>query len=331
MKIFVLSFFLLAHALAVPESEFEMLWPTEIIPHMESGKQESFTNAQNIRLNYYSFIRHENKKTLIIVPGRSEAAIKYAELIYDFKELGFNIFILDHQGQGFSERRLKDSQKGYVLNFSDYVRDLTQWINEEIQPKAQGHEFYLIAHSMGGTIATLYMSQNPGFFKRAVLSAPMFEIETQPYSEKVARWYSRFLVKIGKGASYAPGRGPYVPAQDTFETNEVTHSSLRFEASKAQLLAQPEIIVGGATSRWVYTSLLATQTIHHKAASIKTPILLFQAGIDTYVKPCRQNEFCNNHSQCTRLEFGNAFHEILMESDAVRTPALTAIKDFFKR
>jgi lysophospholipase len=184
---------------------------------------------------------------------------------------------------------------------------------------------------MGGTVGTLYMAQNPSFFKRAVLSAPMLEIETKPYSERVARLYSSLLVKIGRATSYAPGRGGYVEAEDTFEANEVTHSPVRFEASKAQLLAQPEIIVAGATSLLVYTSLKATQTIHLKAAGILTPVLLFQAGIDTYVRPARQVKFCDNHPQCTRLEFGNAFHEILLETDAVRTAALAAIKEFFRR
>lgn len=331
MRILILSFFVLSHALAVPESEFTVLWPSAIVPHMESGKQDSFINSQGMNLNFYSFTKTENKKTLIILPGRSESAIKYAELIYDFKDLGLNIYIIDHQGQGFSDRQLKDSQKGYVLNFSDYVRDLTQWIDEEIRPKAKGHEFYLIAQSMGGTIAALYMAQNPNFFKRAVLSAPMLEIETKPYSERVARLYSSLLVKIGKASSYAPGRGGYVEEEDTFEANEVTHSPVRFEASKAQLLAQPEIIVAGATSRWVYTSLKATQFIDQKASLIQTPILMFQAGIDTYVRPSRQVKFCDNHPQCTRLEFGLAFHEILMETDTVRTAALTAIKEFFRR
>ena len=331
MKILILSFFVLAQAFAVPEAEFETLWSSVIVPHMESGKQSSFTNAQGMNLNFYSFTKTENKKTLIILPGRSEAAIKYAELIYDFKDLGFNIFIIDHQGQGFSDRKLKNSQKGYVLNFNDYVRDLTQWIDEEVKPNAKGHEFFLIAHSMGGTVASLYMSQNPSFFKRAVLSAPMLEIETKPYSERVARWYSSLLVKIGKATSYAPGRGGYDAEEDTFEANEVTHSPVRFEASKAQLLAQPEIIVAGATSRWVYTSLKATQYIDQKASLIQTPILMFQAGIDTYVKPARQIKFCDNHPQCTRLEFGLAFHEILLETDTVRTAALTAIKEFFRR
>lgn len=330
MKLLLLTVLVSLNAFAVREDQFPQLWNREIAAHFEAGEVVDFTNAQGKRLRSYAFTKPENTKSLVIVPGRSEASIKYAELVYDLRDWGYDLFILDHQGQGFSERLLSDTQKGHVLSFRDYVRDLEQWLTEVVRPRSRGHSFYLLSHSMGGAVSAMFMATQPTFFKRAVLSAPMFEINTDPYSEAVARVYAAFLVKIRRGASYAPGRGPYVPEDDTFAANEVTHSEVRFEASKEQLQRFPEIVVAGATARWVDSGLRATRTIDQLAPVISTPVLLLQAGIDTYVLPGRQRSFCEKHRDCTRLEYGEAFHEILMERDAIRDHALLVIKDFLR-
>ena len=41
---------------------------------------------------------------LVISPGQGEPALKYAELVYDLKDTGYDIFVIDHRGQGASDR-----------------------------------------------------------------------------------------------------------------------------------------------------------------------------------------------------------------------------------
>lgn len=330
MKILMIALVLLFPilALAVPEKDFNQALSTEIMPYFATGQQRTFINSQGLKLNYYSFVRSNNNKTIVILPGRTEPAIKYAELVYDLRAQRANIYIIDHQGQGASDRLLKDSHKGYVKHFEDYVKDFSAWLDEVVVPETPGQDRFLIAHSMGGTIATLYLAHGKAVFKKAVLSCPMMQINTKPYKENIGRLLTSVLVLALQGKKYAPDRGPYIADEDTFEKNEVTHSKVRFEMAKELFVSRPELALGGPTSRWVNQSLKVTKKIDMLADKIKIPILLFQAELDLIVQPDRQNKFCDRSLDCTLFYFNNAHHEILQESDNLRDPAIEIIKTF---
>lgn len=329
MKSFILALaFLLPVAHAVPEKNFLQVWHTDVLPYFTTGHQRTFINAQGLKLNYYSFVKASNTKTIVILPGRTEPAIKYAELVYDLIDQKANIFILDHQGQGTSDRMLPDTHKGYVKHFINYAKDVSDWMDEVVVPETEGQKRYLIAHSMGGTIGSLYLAYGKSTFTKAVLSCPMMEINTKPYKENIGRLLTNVLVLAGQGKKYAPDRGPYIPENDTFEKNEVTHSEARFNIAKALFVAFPELVLGGPTARWVSQSLKVTKKIDTIAEKISIPVLMFQSGLDLIVQPGRQNSFCAKASNCQKVHFANSHHEILQESDDIRDPAIAQIKAF---
>ena len=312
-------------AQAIPEEDFARNWSEKALPFFRSMTTGTLKNAQGLKLKYFTYKNPLNEKSLVIVPGRTEPAIKYAELIYDLKDLGFNIYIMDHQGQGESQRILTDTHKGHVVDFKHYVKDFELFMQQVVYAVKQSQPIHLISHSMGGAIATHYMSLHPRVFAKAVMVAPMYEMNTAPYSETIARYYAKLLITTGKGNNYAPDYGPYVPENDTFEKNVSTHSESRFLASKYIFTNMPELAVGGPTARWVHESLKATQKIDQ--LSIETPTLLLQAGLDQTVKPARQEEFCKK-GMCELITYPEAFHEILMEKDSIRDEALKEIKSF---
>ena len=328
--IFLSVVFLMQSAFAIPEQDFLKIWHRDVAPYFAQGAQRSFVSHQGLKLNFYSFTDSKNKKTLVILPGRTEPALKYAELVYDLKDMGFNIYVLDHQGQGASDRLLKNSDKGHVDHFVDYARDLSGWMDEVVLPESKNQERYLIAHSMGGTIGVTYLAYGRDVFKKAVLSAPMMELNTRPYTEAVARNLSGALVLIGQGSKYAPDRGPYIPENDTFEKNEVTHSEARFDIAKAIFVTWPELVVGGPTNRWVNQSLKTTKKIDTIADKIKIPMLLLQAGEDLIVKLPRQTSFCAKAPNCKLIKYDTSMHEILQEKDSIRNEAMKEIRNFLK-
>ena len=317
-------------ACAIPESDFFQTWNNEVLPFFQKGHQRTFVNHLGIKLNYYSFTSKENTKTLVILPGRSEPAIKYAEVVYDLRDLGYNIYLLDHQGQGASERLLKDAHKGHVEFFVDYARDFSGWLDEVVVPETLGQEKFLLAHSMGATIGTLYLAYGKPLFKKAVLSCPMMEINTKPYKENIGRPLANFLVLAGLGKKYAPGKGPYLPEADTFVKNEVTHSEARFDMAKSLFVTWPGLAIGGPTSRWVSQSLKTTKRIDSLAPKMKIPFLMFQSGMDLIVFPGRQNSFCQKTPNCKKIYFPNSHHEVLQETDEIRNQAMSEIKNFLK-
>lgn len=324
MKLLLLFILILPGlALGIPEEDFHGVWKAKALPYFGKMERGEFKNAQGLRIRYFKLLKNA-PRSVVIIPGRTEPAVKYAELIFDLRHRNVNIFILSHQGQGESEHLLQDSQKGHVLRFQDYVNDLDVFINN-IVVKTPG-EKYLIAHSMGGAIASLYMARYPSVFKKAVLIAPMMELNTEPYPETVAGYFAKFLVTIGKGTDYAPDRGPYIPEEDVFETNPYTHSKERFLASKYLFVEYPQLAVGGPTARWVHEALKATKNIHK--LKIKTPVLMFQSGLDEIVRPKSQNQFCRS-AFCTKIEFSHAKHELLVEEDSIRNEVLKEINLFF--
>jgi lysophospholipase len=329
-SILFLLVFAIGAAHAIPEKNYLETWNNEVMPYFTQGQQRTFINQEGMKLNFYSFNKAENKKTIVILPGRTEPATKYAEMIFDMKDLGFNFFILDHQGQGASDRLLADHHKGHVKKFSNYISDLTGWINEVVVPETQNQERILITHSMGGAIGTIYLSGGSDVFKKAVLCAPMMELNTKPYTEVVGRILAQVLVIAQLGNKYAPDRGPYVPENDTFARNEVTHSGPRFDMAKSLFVDTPELVVGGPTSRWVSQSLKATKKIDELAPKIHIPILMFQSGMDLIVKPSRQSSFCEKNSNCKKIFFPNSHHEILQETDDIRNVAMNEILEFVK-
>lgn len=328
MKTFILLLCLLPLSLfAVPEKGLETTWKEVIYPWYGNLSTGEFKNSRNLTVRFVYQVKQENTKTLVIVPGRSEPALKYAELAFDLKDKGVDLFILDHQGQGESDRILSDSNKGHVISFGDYVADFRQFMGlvNEIKPET---EKFLIAHSMGGAITTRFISEEARAFRKAVLIAPMMKLNTKPYNEVVARYYSKLLVTIGKGNDYAPGYGPYKPEEDLFETNVYTHSEARFNISKHIYLTWPDLVLGGPTTRWVHESLKATKSIDKLPFETKT--ILFQAGLDQTVVNDRQTTFCKRKGNfCELIHIPDARHEILMEKDSIRDEVLKKISSFF--
>ncbi len=326
-KILLIISLLSLRAFAIPETELQDSWKSKALNYFLSMNSGRFQNTEGQRLSYSFALNPGNKKKLIIVPGRTEPAMKYAEVLYDLKDQDFDLFIMDHQGQGESSRIPNDLQKGHVNRFDDYVTDLEAFIRTIVIPEGDKESpLYLLAHSMGGAISVKLMAKSPQLIKKAALIAPMIEMNTAPYSETVARIFSKFLVLTGKSFQYAPGRGPYVPEEDIFENNPYTHSEERFNVAKYISVNYPRLIVAGPTTRWVHESLKATKKL--SLVRLKTPLILFQAGLDEIVKPRRQKNFCLNND-CQFHLIPDAHHEILMERDVIRDDVIMKIKDFF--
>ncbi|KAF0663934.1 lysophospholipase L2, partial [Salmonella enterica subsp. enterica serovar Worthington str. BCH-4719] len=111
-------------------------------------EEAEFIGVGNIPVRFVRFRNDSNDRTIVICPGRIESYVKYAELAYDLFHLGFDIFIIDHRGQGRSGRMLSDPHRGHVDHFNDYVEDLAAFWQQEIE-LGPWRKRYILAHSMG--------------------------------------------------------------------------------------------------------------------------------------------------------------------------------------
>ncbi|MEZ6187012.1 MAG: alpha/beta fold hydrolase [Planctomycetota bacterium] len=283
----------------------------------------SFVGAEGKRVAYARLRADNPRGAIVFSVGRTESATKYAELIWDLRGMGYSFYLLEHRGQGRSERLLGD-QRHHVERYEYWVDDLEQFLTEVVRPD-NPPKLYGWGHSMGGGILARHLEVYPGTFDAAVLSAPMIGLQLT-WWEKVA---VRFQILIGKKKKYAKGKGDYDPSANTFATNQTTSSQARFDFKTARWNADASLWLGGPTYGWVRQANRMSGALKRHAKKITTPTLLFQAQDEAFVKLKDQEKFAKKAPQVTLEAYPGARHELLLESDAIRDQALTRALDWF--
>ncbi len=316
-----------ALSVAVPESKLPAALDSTILPFFTGQfKFGTMRGADGVAIHYAKREIAGEQAALVVVDGRTEYTSKYAELFYDLKDMPWSFYIYDHRGQGLSGRMLKDPQKGDVANFANYVADLKKFIQTIVNSKRH-RRLFILAHSMGGTIAILYGIENPGVLSGIILCSPMLQINTAPYPLEIARLLTEGITALGGGDLYVFGGHPYNPAKK-FAGNDLTHSRARFELNKRILRQFPGDELGSPTFRWLNESFKGMKEARKGAGSLKMPVLILEGDADTVVGRKAEDTFCNQAPDCTLVHFPGGRHELLMEKDSIRNAVLKRIQNF---
>ncbi|NIF24526.1 MULTISPECIES: lysophospholipase L2 [Pantoea] len=317
------------------ERAFSAFATGPLLDFWRTREEREFTGVGNLTLRYVRFTAPKHKRVILIVPGRIESYVKYPELAYDLFHCGYDVVILDHRGQGRSDRLLEDPHRGHVMEFSHYVDDLETLYLQEI---VTGHyqQRYALAHSMGGAILTLFLARQPQAFHAAALIAPMFGIALPLPTFLATRILDWAEKRPAMRDAYAMGTGRW--RANPFGENHLTHSVERYRRNVRFYSDDPALRVGGPTYHWVREGVHAGKSIISQAEQITTPMLLLQSSEDEVVDNRAQDLFCDLMREAGHpCEGGKprvikgAYHEILFEKDAMRAEALHAVTDFFQR
>lgn len=328
MKTLASAFFIMfstSQLQAVEEDQLAAVYKTEVLPYFKSQAKRHFKRLRFLinKKHIFSFyhIKKNSNKLLVVLPGRGEAAEKYIELAYDLKDVDTDIMIIDHLGQGSSQRFTRDIQKGHISNFKKYVKAVQEAV---VALKPRYESYNLLTHSMGGAIGLSLLQELPSFFDKAFMVAPMFGFNTGPFSQWQALQLSRTLTYTGQGKNYAPGKGPFKFSE--FDKQKGTHSKIRHKLYQDNLKANRFIRLGGPTNEWVYESL--KETIMFKQVSgfaTNTEITVFQAEKEVIVLNSAQNTICEKLNSCELIFVEGAYHSVLQEKDEMRTPVIEKI------
>lgn len=270
----------------------------------------------------------KKRQTLVISSGRVESYVKYKEVIFDLYHAGFDIFIMDHRGQGLSQRSSPNPMHGYIDDFQQYVDDLLCFVDEVVyQYCAQP---LLLCHSMGSTIGALAILQRPQQFAKVVFIAPMFGLRVP-----LPIWLAHIVMKLGLLTSqllgrpmYFIGQGDYAPV--AFSQNRLMQSSLRYARFRESQQQYPETQLGGVTYHWIAAANIALARLHTQAVQLTLPVLCLSAQNDGVVDNQLQQTLVKQ-MPCANWEVvADARHEILFEKDAIRNPALTTLVRFLQ-
>jgi lysophospholipase len=320
------------------ENELNSAESQKIEAHWARGNYLSFLGKNNVRIHYASFTQDSHKKRIILVPGRSEGYLKYKELSFDLFNQGYDLHIIDHRGQGISERITADPHKGFVNQFDDYSEDLNQFVT--LTSQESDKKTFLLAHSMGGAISSRYLQQYDHNIAAAVLASPMIAVS----SGGIPTWLAHGIINGGSKLNnmfsdtpwYFLGQGKY--ASTPFEQNQLTHSEIRYQIFKDLYQQTPELQLGGVTFQWLAQAIQANKDIFTNIDKLTVPILVLQSGSDTIVDNQAQDDFCQvlhqvNQSSCPdgkALKIEGAFHELFFEQDKYRQPAIEQVIKWFE-
>ncbi|MCB9556355.1 MAG: alpha/beta fold hydrolase [Deltaproteobacteria bacterium] len=328
------------------------------------GKLSKKSRVPSVEIAYAKFEHPQERAAIVLVTGRTESYLKYAELIRDIVErnadLGYSLYILDHRGQGFSTRLLPDEpQKGYVEDFDNYVADLDTFLRTVVHPERHRRVFAL-AHSLGGGITARYLQDyqpTTDAFDAAILTSPMLGIAAVDGKERnlvgravegASLALARGLVALGRGTWYLTDRdydpdwgvwscsaadgAPRRCDEGEGEGNSLTHSLTRHEMHRWLRLYEPRIQLGGATARWLVESYAATQTMRDagRSSGIEIPVLVLQAELESIVSNPDQRAVCAAMPNCRLEVVPRASHEPIFEVDEIRSLYLNRLVTFFE-
>ncbi len=328
----LLSLVMTTSAWAIPEADYANAYQREIVPLLKRFQRSSFVGAKNITISTAQWKSSPlADRCLIILPGRSEQLEKYAEVVHSLNEGELKgqlvYFLMDHRGQGSSQRFLPQIDRGYVDEFDHYAQDVKTFFDQVVS-QTYCRETYLLAHSMGGGIAADFLQKYPGLVDRAVLTSPMLKILTKPYPYAVARGIVLGSVAIGRGKQFAIGEKPFNPTDD-FESNRFTGSKVRYDMWMNLFRELPQTQIGGVTNRWVNEIMKGTKRVRSQYGKLLLPLRVIIASNERYSEPTEMEKLCRQAAQCEATTLVGK-HEVLMEKDEVRDLALQTIVNFLK-
>lgn len=267
--------------------------------------------------------------SVIYLGGRAEFIEKNVEIIDDLLKKRFDIYTMDWRGQGLSDRLLPNRHKGYIKSFRQYVDDLNRFMTMIVYPSARRPLIFL-SHSMGGHITLRYLYDFQRKIDRAVLLAPMIDIDTRPIPPDFARWIVKGVMRMGLDRHYIPGAGNYNPTKNAFRGNRLTGDPCRFMDEHRAIAENPHLALGGATWGWLAAAFESIELIRAAgyAETIATPILMVYGRQDRVVSQRAQQEICRRLPNCTCIAIDTARHEILKETDEIRNLFWTIFDQF---
>lgn len=333
-------------------SQYRTYYHNDVLPYFNSGQFGSFTGTDGISIAYAKFPVENEKGALVILHGLNETYNKYAELIYDLRDSGYSIYIMEHRGHGHSGRILdstaKEKRKIYVKHFNDYVKDVKIFYDTVVNATPHAKHLFF-AHSVGGNVATQYIEQYPHDFDGAVLSSPMMQVLTThpfPVSETFGYSVAKASVLAGQGKAYSLDmQEPKVlidsTSPDKFEHELLTKSWKRWQIYNEIIEQQPELIAGGPGATWGITNQFGKEAYEatflarsaDQAAKIVIPVLMFRSGDDRIVGAKGFDTLKKNAVNAPSfdvVEFPDAYHESYMERDAIRDVVVSKTLEFLQ-
>ncbi len=202
------------------------------------------------------------KGALLLVHGINEHSGRYEYMASHLVAHGIAVYSYDHRGHGQSA-----GPRVYVDSFDEYVDDLAI-VFRNIRVQTGELPLFLLGHSLGGLIASLFVVNHRPELHALILSSPALQIppDVSPLAQKIVGVINRVAPRLIMGKL------------------EIDHIS-RVEAVREAYLADPLTNNKGIRARVGYEVLKATRHVRQHPEAFTMPLYLFHGTADRITDP----------------------------------------------
>lgn len=296
--------------------------PPEAVPWDVGFEVET---ADGVRLRAAKW-EGDGRGLALLLSGRTEFLEKMSVPATGLVQRGFTVVSVDWRGQGMSQRIAEPAVMGHVEKFTDYHKDL-QALMAAPEMEGQSQIDLMLAHSMGGAIGLGAIYRDVIAPRAVVLSAPMLGVHmSQPL--KLAGYITTrvagFFGQLDKRPPFGDVDKPYV--FEGFDGNVLTSDRAVFDWMVEALRAEPRLQLAMPSLRWLDESSIEMTWLSEQGP-IAPPTMIIHGG-DEQVVEVSEIDAASKRLGCEVITIPNARHEVLIESEPMRSHAWEAIDAF---
>jgi alpha-beta hydrolase superfamily lysophospholipase len=262
----------------------------------EAKHEEGFLNsADNLRLYWQRYTPASPRASVAVLPGGGDHSGRYPGITSALVHAGYQVALLDFRGHGQS-----DGRRWYVDTFADYLSDLDAFVAKLSQDGVANDQLFVLGHSQGGLIATLWGLSRGRHVSGFVLTSPYYRMAIKPPLLKVL-------------AAKAVGRVvPWLPVSTGIRMEELTS-----DPDHMRWTERDPLYGRATTPRWFDESQRAQREVLRRAPEWAHPLLVLAGGADPIADTSAMRTFVDTaHSEDKQFQVYEGFrHEILNEVD----------------
>lgn len=299
------------------------------------GGEDLYVTSAGWRVRGHFWKSDGDGLPVIVCPGFGEFCEKYSRAAAHLHAGGHSVLIIDWPGQGRSGT-LATSDTGMHIDSFDQHLDAAEALMNAAGPGLG--RVAVLGHSMGGHLAlrlTARLSaRSSGRVAGTVILSPMMMPRPRPVW--LVRLLASLLIMAGRSRHHAPSSRPHRFQDDRlrFDGNRLTRCREGFDAQFAWLDDAPELWRSGASVGWVaaaYRSCAETTLNPAFLRSLRQPVLALTGSDETIVRRQAFAETFRWIPDCIHHDYDGARHELLYETEDVRTDLMRRIDAFLSR
>ncbi len=229
--------------------------------------EQTFENAAGQELFYRSWLPAGGARAvLVIVPGFNSHSGHYGWVGEQLQNANVAAYALDLRGRGRSA-----GERFFVDSFDDYVSDVHGFI-QLVRQQSPGVPVFVLGHSAGGVVASLYASQHQGELAGLICESFAFQVPAPD-----------FALSILKGLSHV------VPHAHVLELKNADFS--RDAAVVAAMNEDPLIAGESQPTKTVAEMVRADAKLATTFPRITLPLLILHGTEDHATRPSGSQKF----------------------------------------